>query len=542
MRPHLFEMNAMSSPYPFFDLACTVGRRMKLGPGQMHTAKELLAEMDHHGIAEALVVHSLSRETHPALGNHKAVEIAATSPRLHPAWAAMHPVVAADQPTPKDLLERMREHKVGALFLFTNQYRINLSDWCIDPLFEPLAAEAVPVVINPNEIGPMGIRLDETDWTAVVALCQRFPSLPVIVSESRMRRDHRTVLAAMEAAPNLHLEISGLWLHRGVEFIANRFGPERLLFGSNWPMYGQHMTVATVTLADLSDDAKRLIGGDNLRRLLRWCQPKHPEIPPTEPADPYHRIALTGQVPESMRFQDCHGHLGPRKHQYYIDGGDLEATVAELDRLNIDRVCAFHFVSVGDEQVGNDITIEAVRRYPDRFVGFAFVNPHRDADEILAELERCREAGLRGVKLAATYQGYPLDGPHIELAVRWAHEHRQIILNHAWGAPAFVERMVQTYPDALILTGHTTLEYSDIMQRHNNLYVCSCPLIDPGACEKVVAKIGAGRFMFGSDLLDLSIGWGLGPILFARISEAEKRMILGENLQRLLRTYSHECL
>lgn len=511
---------------------------MKLRPGEMHTAEELLAEMDHHGIAEALVVHSLSRETHPALGNPRAVEEASASPRLHPAWAAIHPVAAADQPSPADLLERMRARKIGALFLFTNQYRINLSDWCIDPLLEPLAAEGVPVVINPNEVGPMKIQMDETDWTAVVALCRRFPSLPVIVSERRMRRDHRTLLAALETAPNLHLEISGLWLHRGVEFIANRFGPERLLFGSNWPDNGHHMTVATVTMADLDEEAKRLIAGDNLRRLLRWCQPEHPEAPSVEPVDEFHRVALTGQLPESMRFQDCHGHLGPRKHQYYIDGGDLDATVAELDRLHIDRVCAFHFVSVGDERAGNDITIEAVRRHPDRFVGFAFVNPHRGTDEILAELQRCREAGLRGVKLAASYEGYPLDGPHIELAVRWAHENHQIILNHDWGAPAFVERMVRTYPDALILTGHTTLAYAEIMKRHENLYVCSCPLTTPGACEKVVAEIGADRFMFGSDLLDLSIAWGLGPILFARIRESEKRMILGGNLRNLLLKYS----
>jgi predicted TIM-barrel fold metal-dependent hydrolase len=76
------------------------------------------------------------------------------------------------------------------------------------------------------------------------------------------------------------------------------------------------------------------------------------------------------------------------------------------------------------------------------------------------------------------------------------------------------------------------------MKRFANLYVCSCPLLWPRACEDVVATIGADRLLFGSDLLDLPIAWGLGPILFARLPAAEKRMILGGNLQRILSRYS----
>jgi hypothetical protein len=34
------------------------------------------------------------------------------------------------------------------------------------------------------------------------------------------------------------------------------------------------------------------------------------------------------------------------------------------------------------------------------------------------------------------------------------------------------------------------------------------------------------------------MAWGFGPILFARISEAEKRLILGENLRQVLKEYS----
>ena len=104
-----------------------------------------------------------------------------------------------------------------------------------------------------------------------------------------------------------------------------------------------------------------------------------------------------------------------------------------------------------------------------------------------------------------------------------------------------MERLLEDCPDALILTGHSGgTRFADLMSRYPNLYVCSCPLSGPRACEGVVAQIGADRLMFGSDLQDLPIAWGLGPILFARIPEAEKRMILGGNLKRLLAEYSRE--
>ena len=48
---------------------------------------------------------------------------------------------------------------------------------------------------------------------------------------------------------------------------------------------------------------------------------------------------------------------------------------------------------------------------------------------------------------------------------------------------------------------------------------------------------GADLIMFGSYLTYLSVAWGLGPILYARISEADKRKILGENLLGVLKRY-----
>jgi predicted TIM-barrel fold metal-dependent hydrolase len=52
-----------------------------------------------------------------------------------------------------------------------------------------------------------------------------------------------------------------------------------------------------------------------------------------------------------------------------------------------------------------------------------------------------------------------------------------------------------------------------------------------------VELYGADRLLFGSDLTDLPIGWGIGQIAYARIPEADKRLILGGNLRRLMDEY-----
>lgn len=524
-----------------FDARTTVGRHCRLQPGGLHTAGELLEEMDRYGIAEALVLDSLSRENHPEEGNRRVLEVVAGNPRLCPAWSAL-PAAGADEQMPPEIFrEAMQRHKVGALFLFPRQYRFNLSDWCVDPFLEPLAEVKVPVFIDYGEIGP-GPQppWDATDWEEVVALCRRFPELPVIVTETRIRRAQRMIYRALDACPNLRLELSGYWLHRGIEYITAHWGAERLLFGSNWPTFGPHMTLATLTTAEIDEQDKQKIAGENLRQLIGWCGPREPvSFRAWEPDDEFAAFGRTGRRPAAMRFQDCHGHLGGRAAHYHLPDCSLEGIVRDLDRFGVEKVCVFSFAGVfSDEVYGNDLVAEAVRRYPDRFVGFTLLNPHRGPKAMEQELERGAAMGLRGIKLIPHYQQYPEEGPHLEVACRWAHERRQLILNHSWGSAAHLERLMRRYPNACYLTGHCTLAYAELMKRFPNLYVCSCPLLGPRACEEVVAAIGADRLLWGSDLQDLPIAWGLGPILFARLPAESKRLILGGNLQRLLAAFS----
>lgn len=523
-----------------FDATCVVGRHLFLQEGAPHTAADLLADMDHHGVAEALVLDSLAHENHPVEGNTRILDVVKKQPRLHPVWAVLPSGTPDELPHGEDLLRVLRRNQVGAVCLRPLQYRFNLSDWCIDELIEPLAAAQVPVFIRYDEIARHTERGDVIDWDAVVGLCRRWPKLPVIVGEWRIRRGGRLIYRALETCPNLHLELSGYFLHRGIEYVSRNWGSQRLIYGSNWPDFPMGQTLATVARAEVSGAEKRGIAGDNLRRLMAWCEVRHPQVKPQSPADRYVAIGRGAAVPPKSRIWDCHGHLGGKACHYYIPDSDLKSTVAEMERQGVEKTCVFSFAGVfSDEVHGNTIVAEAVRQYPDRFVGFTLLNPHRGRDAMLRELERCAKLGLRGIKLIPHYQGYPETGPLIDVACQWAHERKQVILCHDWGPSAQIERLTAKYPDACFINGHTFVDYAAVIKTRPNLFICSCPLwTGTRHCERLVGQIGADKLLFGSDLQDLPIAWGLGPILFAHLSEPEKALILGGNLKRILQTHS----
>jgi|GEM_PF-312817 len=527
-----------SDHWNLFDAHVQVGRHLKLQENGLHTAKHLLAEMDHYGISEALVVDSLSRENHPKDGNQRILEVTKKNPRLHRGWVVLPAGIKSEQIAPEELVPEMRRQKVGALFLYPNQYFFQLSDWSVDDLLYPISGSKVPVFINPTEANGRG-GSDATDWNGIVSLCKRWPSIPVVISENRIRRSQRLLYKALDACPNLHLELSAYWLHRGIEYITERWGAERLIFGSGWPNFGQHMTMATLTTAEISDQDKRLIAGDNLRGLLSWCNLKHPKVSFPPPDDEFVEFGRSGVRPDKMTFYDVHGHLGENNAHYHVPDSSLDKVVGQMDRLGLTKVCVMSFAGVySDEVFGNEIVAKAIEEFPDRFIGFTLLNPHRGRSEMLAELQRGEKLGMRGIKLIPTYHGYPVEGPLIDVACEWANERRQIIINHEWGSASQMERLVKKYPNACFVTAHTTTAYAEIIRKYPNLFVCSVPLLGPRACEEVVEVIGADRFLFGTDLLDLPIAWNLGPIIFARISIDEKRLILGENLKKILESYS----
>lgn len=521
----------------YFDANCVLGRYNHWSGKQPTTAEDLRSTMDHYGIHEALVVDSLSRESHPAEGNERILEVTADEPRLHPAWVGLPPG-SRELPAPSDFLAEMEERGVRALFLYPQQYGFSLDRWCVDSLLSPFAERRVPVFICPNQF-VAGAGADLTDWAGVVRLCQALPELPVVVTEERVLRRQRVMYQALESCPNLHLDLSALWHHRVLEFVCREFGARRLVFGSVLPARDPGAVLGQLNFAEVEPEDLAAIAGGNLRRLLSWQKNPVPqaEVRFPKPLDEFHEIARNCGSMRGRGLICGHGHLGLHPRVHVPDGSPAELD-AELERLGVEKAIIFPNGGLSsDETYGNDLVAAAMRDYPDRFIGFVGVNLNRSPDEVRHEMERCFAMGMKGVKLHPALQEYSTMGPNVEVACAFADERKAFIVNHGWGDADRLRDLCDRYPNACFMTGHTNLGAAPVARERDNLFIGTCPLIGYGLIEELVERAGADRILFTSDLSWDPIAWVFGPILYARIPASAKRLILGENLRRLLRKY-----
>ena len=72
----------------------------------------------------------------------------------------------------------------------------------------------------------------------------------------------------MERYDNFAVDTSRYELDGGIESIVETYGPERLLFGTQFPETPPGAALLTLLHADISDEDRALIAGGNLARML----------------------------------------------------------------------------------------------------------------------------------------------------------------------------------------------------------------------------------------------------------------------------------
>lgn len=244
---------------------------------------------------------------------------------------------------------------------------------------------------------------------------------------------------------------------------------------------------------------------------------------------------------------DCHGHLGAWDNTH-IPKNRLEDIIETMDYLGIDKLCLSHFLGCScDFRRGNDLLGQAIRKYPDRLIGYATINPNYP-EEIIQELERCeKQYGMRLIKIHPFCHEYPADGAAYQAFWKYANKKARIVLTHTWEAdkncgPELFGKIAHRYPRVKIILGHSGVTYKGceeaikVARKHKNLYLdiaSSQPHL--GMLERFVKEVGAERILFGSDMPFLEPAAQIAKIAYARIPEADKKKILGLNMKRLLR-------
>jgi predicted TIM-barrel fold metal-dependent hydrolase len=230
--------------------------------------------MDDHGIEEAIIYSAMAKERLELgewcpLTKDEALAWSKGEPRLHSAGVLTLQHVLS-MPEPKKDIAAMVERGIRMVVVFpTRAHPYLINEWLCGGLLAALEAHRVPVLLQNSDLflnyprfeRVFGFSVDNIDW-----MCEHYPQLPIILAG--VSGPARILVPLMKRRPNLHIELSKFMIHQPVRFMSEHVGIEQVLFGSGLPCTGPGPAMTEVHYAQVSEEAKRLIAGDNLRRLL----------------------------------------------------------------------------------------------------------------------------------------------------------------------------------------------------------------------------------------------------------------------------------
>jgi uncharacterized protein len=205
-----------------------------------------------------------------------------------------------------------------------------------------------------------------------------------------------------------------------------------------------------------------------------------------------------------------------------------------------------YFPSPRDVTAGNDALLALQRAHPDHIRGYVCVNPNYGA-HARAEIVRCLDAGMIGIKLAASRRADdPLLDPIAALALQrgvpilqhiWQHRRRDWPGQEASDATELCT-LARRHPDVAFILAHIGgggdwLHSLHAVTDMPNVYVdLSGSGVDGGMLEACIASVGANRLLWGSDIT-MDTGWGKLRYLETFLSKDDMALVRWKNAARI---------
>ena len=270
----------------------------------------------------------------------------------------------------------------------------------------------------------------------------------------------------------------------------------------------------------------------------------------------YATTASYNIMKEVMRYRkiDAHEHVT-------IDGSNIDAQIDFADRLGIEKLeisrpipeVSGKVVTPEEFRKCNDAVLNAMKQYPDRYLGSCFVNPVY-GKESLEEIKRCVDHGMIGLKV---YNQVKINDPLFYPVIEKFIDLKMIILMHAHcgigvggkrtkygniqpnaSIPEDFVDAAKRYPEAMFQYAHTggggDWEYAcKALKEYPNIYVDTSGSNNCGNMIDYALKyLGEERLFFGTDG---SYYQGVGTILASNLNDAQKKKIFFENFNNILR-------
>lgn len=500
---------------------------------------QLLEDMDLAGIAGALVVHAQTFVSDPMQANLQLMnEIQSYRDRLFPCWTVL-PETCGDFPSVPEFMNLMRENKVRAVRIQPDVFAV--------PVRESLWGELRDALLQENILVLTATSGNASDGENVDKLLSIFRHNNVVLLGARWHTLWRWVLYFMNTYPHLHLEFSYFQTNRGVEYFAERYGPERCLFGTGLPQMAPGTARGFIDWSLLPYEETAKIAGGNLKQLLGDGPDKIPA--PGKWSDTLTFTARSGE-PLPCLIVDDHCHIVP-DHTRHAGGpaitvkGDADGMIEIIRKVGIDKSAIMSWAwSDGNPDRGNQTVEKAIARYPDEFVGVVSIMPEVQTDEEIEATIDYYHRKLKWPGLKPFPRGdFDFNDPVYERWFQYASEHRLYIVYDARTPfdDTIIADLCGKYPGMGIHLDHCgqswrfakwavemAREFPSVMLQLNYTNTTN------GVIEYMAEHAGPDRLLFGTDTPCRDPRPQVSWLVFTRLSEDDKRKIFGLNFKNIL--------
>lgn len=241
---------------PVFDANVRVGDCHDL-PAPCRTRADLLAEMDRHGVGQALVYHAYTEQISPVDGNRLLEDWVEGEARLTPQWSIMPGSTSVAQI--QALYDRGRVQSVR--LHNTRDAGLPLRGWAYDELLDWLAMRRIP----------LWIEMPGQDVDALMTTLGNHPELVTVLVGAHYV-DHLSIRPLLRHLPTLNLELSRYEPIGEVEALRDEFGAERLIYGSWYWRYAMGPMLFYLHHTNLTEAELALVCAGNLVRILEGAR------------------------------------------------------------------------------------------------------------------------------------------------------------------------------------------------------------------------------------------------------------------------------
>lgn len=220
-----------------------------------------------------------------------------------------------------------------------------------------------------------------------------------------------------------------------------------------------------------------------------------------------------------------------------------ETIIRLMDEAGIDKSIIMTYVDAPDVKGSIEFIAEAVRKYPNRLIGYARMNPRRGEEAQQLFKRAMEELGFMGLKLHPSgNRCHPARQETIDL-IRVATSFNAPVLFHCgdeeFTLPLQVAEAAKACPNATIILGHSggyfhTKDAIRVAECYPNVVLETSGMPYPQVIREAVKHIGASRVLYASDGPGCDPKIEVNKVRMAGLSPSDLEAVFCRNIKTIL--------